>query len=453
MRTDQPTNAHPERLPTAIIDRLTNPFSWFLRIEAAAGIVLLCSTVLALVLSNSPWAPWYEHVWEMSLGLKLSSWEFTRSLREWINDGLMTLFFFLVALELKRELILGELRKPRMAALSIAGAFGGMLVPAALYLSLQWGQPGHTGWGTVMATDTAFAIGCLALLGSRIPHSLRIFMLSLAIVDDIGAILVVAISYSNQIAWMALAIALLGIAAVRVMALLGIRGFPLYFLVGAGIWLAIDASGIHATVAGVILGLMTPARRWVSDKRLYAILDQVIAHPPGDHGSGNTKNRQTLQIAEIASRESLSPVERLIFGLHPWVSFVILPLFAFANAGFSLSTHALTLPLTMAIFIGFAVGKPIGILLFSALAVRIGIAQKPAELSWRLIAGGGLLAGIGFTMALFIANLAFDSALINSVKLGIFVASLFSALAGLAWLRWVPNVSTNASISQTPNVR
>jgi NhaA family Na+:H+ antiporter len=232
-----------------------------------------------------------------------------------------------------------------------------------------------------MATDTAFVIGCLALLGSRIAKSLRVFMLSLAIVDDIGAILVVAIGYSSEISWTALALGALGIGVVRAMAVLGFRGFPLYFLVGGFIWLAVDASGIHATITGVILGLMTPARRWVSDERLYAILGRVIAHPTGNHGSGDTKDRQTLQVAEIAARETLSPVERLEIGLHPWVGFVIMPLFAFANAGLPLSLGDLGNSVTLAVFVGFALGKPIGVVTFSWLAVRSGIALRPADLS------------------------------------------------------------------------
>jgi NhaA family Na+:H+ antiporter len=364
--------------------------------------------------------------------------EFTRSVQHWINDGLMTLFFFLVALELKRQLVLGDLNNPRMAALSIAGALGGMLVPAALYLLMQSGQTGATGWGTVMATDTAFVIGCLALLGSRIPQSLRVFMLSLAIVDDIGAIVVVAIGYSSHIAWGALALAVLGVVIVRAMTLVGFRGFPIYFLAGGFIWLAVDASGIHATITGVILGLMTPARRWVNDERLYAILDEVVAHPAGDHGSGDTKDRATLQVAEIAAREALSPVERLEFALHPWVGFVIMPLFAFANAGLPLSLSDLGNSVTVAVFVGFALGKPIGVFTFSWLAVRSGIALRPADLDWGLLAGGALLAGIGFTMALFVANLAFSSSLIDSAKLGIFLASVVSAVAGLALLAWLP---------------
>lgn len=425
-------------MPKEFVDRLTNPFVRFLHIESAGGVILLFFAIAALVLSNSPWADSFEHAWGTQVGLQVGSLEFARSLREWINDGLMTLFFFLVALELKRELILGELNKPRMAALSIAAALGGMIVPAAIYLALQSGQPGQHGWGTVMATDTAFVIGCLALLGSRIPQSLRVFMLSLAIVDDIGAILVVAIGYSSNIAWWPLAVAALGLVITRAMSMLGIRGFPLYILVGVLIWLAVDASGIHATVTGVILGLMTPARRWVSDERLYMILDQVIAHPASNESSRDTKDRQTLQMAEIAARETLSPVERLEIAFHPWVGFVIMPLFAFANAGLPLGLSDLGSSVTVAVFSGFVLGKPVGILLFSWLAVRSHIAIRPPELSWRMMAGGGFLAGIGFTMALFIANMAFSESLIDSAKLGIFLASIFSAAVGLALLRGLP---------------
>jgi NhaA family Na+:H+ antiporter len=438
MTTGQQATPEPTRLPKEFIDRLRSPFARFLHIESAGGAILLLFTVIALVLSNSPWVHAFEYVWETQVGLQVGSLEFARSLREWINDGLMTLFFFLVALELKRELILGELRKPRMAALSIAAALGGMIVPAAIYLALQSGQPGQHGWGIVMATDTAFVIGCLALLGPRIPLSLRVFMLSLAIVDDIGAILVVAIGYSSNIGWWPLVLAGFGVGIIRAMARLGVRGFPLYILIGGLVWLATDASGIHATITGVVLGLMTPARRWVSDERLYAILGQVIAHPASRESSRNTKDRQTLQMAEMAARESLSPVERLEIVLHPWVGFFIMPLFAFANAGLPLTLDELGSPITVAIFSGFVLGKPIGILLFSWLTLRLHIAIRPPELTWRLLIGGSLLAGIGFTMALFIADMAFDKSLINSAKLGIFLASVFSAVAGLALLMWLP---------------
>jgi NhaA family Na+:H+ antiporter len=424
------------RLPAEALDRLRRPLARFLGIEAATGAVLMAATALALLLSNSPWAHHYQEAWETQIGIEVGSWEYLRSAREWINDGLMTLFFFLVSLELKREIVLGELRHPRTAALSIAAAVGGMVVPAMLYLALQSGLPGQHGWGTVMATDTAFVIGCLALLGRRIPQSLRVFMLSLAIVDDIGAILVVAIGYSGDISWYALALAVLGIVAIRAMGAVGFRSFPPYVLLGTLVWISVDASGLHATVTGVVLGLMTPARRWVSDDRMYAILRQAIAHPSSDQGSGHTRDRETLQAAEIAAREALAPVERLELALHPWVGFLVMPLFALANAGVPLSVGNLLGPVTLAILLGFTVGKPLGILSFTWLAVRAGIALRPPMLTWGAIAGGSLLAGIGFTMALFIASIAFGESVLGNAKLSILLSSVISALAGLAVLTW-----------------
>ena len=434
MNERQPIYLGIPRLPQELIDWLTKPITRFLAIEAAAGAVLFSFTLAALVLSNSSWAHPFQEIWETPVGVHVGPLEYTRLLREWINDALMTLFFFVVALELKRELVLGELRNPRMAALPIMAALGGMFMPAVFYLILQSGQPGQDGWGTVMATDTAFVLGCLALLGSRIPQSLRIFMLSLAIVDDIGAILVVAIGYGGHFSWKPLALATVGIATVYVMALLGIRSMAIYFLVGGLIWLAVDASGIHATVTGVILGMMTPTGRWVSDERLRAILDRVVAYPPGDHWSGDTEDRKALRMAEAAARETLSPVERLEMMLHPWVGFVVMPLFAFANAGVPIAFADLGNAVTVAVFVGFALGKPMGVLVFSWLAVRTGIAIRPPDLNWTLLAAGGLLAGIGFTMALFIANLAFSPSLINAAKLGILSASVISAVAGVVLL-------------------
>lgn len=434
MKENQQINLGNPQLPSELLDWLTKPLKQFLYIEAAAGFVLLLFTLFALVIANSPFGHQFLEFWETPLGIQIGSLEFTRSLKEWINDALMTLFFFLIALELKRELVLGELRKPQAAALSILAALGGMIVPAGFYYILQSGQPGENGWGTVMATDTAFVIGCLALLGKRISHSLRVFMLSLAIVDDIGAILVVAIGYGSHISWEMLGLALIGFAFVSAVSWLGLRNIAVYFLLGGLIWIAVDASGIHATITGVILGLMTPTKRWVSDERMNAILSQVIAYPPGDHWSGNTQDRKDLRMAEAAARETLSPVERLEIMLHPWVGFVIIPLFAFANAGVIISFANFGNAITFAVFIGFAFGKPIGVLSFSWLAVRSGIATLPSDLNWILLTAGGLLAGIGFTMALFIANLAFPPELIDTAKLGILLASVFSAGAGLLLL-------------------
>jgi len=423
------------RLPSEPVDRLVRPFTRFLRIEAAAGAVLLACATAALILSNSPWSQAFLDIWEIRVSLQVGSLDFGRSIREWINDALMTLFFFLVALELKRELVLGELNKPRMAVLSVAAALGGMVVPAGVYLVFRFGEAGAGGWGTVMATDTAFVLGCLALLGPRIPHSLRVFMLSMAVIDDLGAVVVVAIGYGGELNWVALALGALGIAAVRALALLGVRSIPLFYLIGGAIWLAVDASGVHATITGVILGLLTPARRWVSDQRLYAILDRVIAHPyDPDPGSGDTKDRTSLQRAEIAARETLSPLERLEMALHPWVGFVIMPSFALANAGEPLSLAEFGDPIAMAVFAGFILGKPIGVLSFTWIALRAGIASRPDDLAWGHLVGGAILAGIGFTMALFIASLAFGASLLPGAKLGIFVASIVAAITGTSVL-------------------
>lgn len=421
-------------LPRETADRVTKPLARFLRIEAAAGGFLLLAVLLALVLANSPWAEAFLKFWETPIGLTAGSLDFTRSLRHWINDGLMTLFFFVLALELKREIVLGELRNPRQAALPFAGALGGMVVPVSLYLLLTAGQPGANGWGTVMATDTAFVIGCLALFGSRIPPNLRLFLLSLAIFDDVGAILVVAFGYGETMNWSALGFGILGLGAVAGLSRFGTRSVPIYFLLGGAIWLCFDASGIHATIAGVILGLMTPTKVWVTDTRLRAILGRVLAYPAGEHWSGDTTDRRDLKRAGRAVTESLSPVERLEMMLHPWVGFAIMPIFALANAGITVHGADFSQPVSLAIIAGLALGKPIGVLGFSWLAVRSGLATLGPGLSWPLVVAGSFLTGIGFTMSLFIAGLAFEPAMLNAVKLGILVGSTLAAIAGTLML-------------------
>jgi NhaA family Na+:H+ antiporter len=425
-------------LPPEFADRFTKPFARFLKIKAATGGMLLLATFAALILSNSAWSTPFLAFWETPIGLHFGSLDFTRSLRHWINDGLMTLFFFVVALELKRALVLGELRSLRVAALSFAGALGGMLVPAALYLALMTGQPGMHGWGTVVATDTAFVMGCLALLGSRIPPSLRLFLLSLAIFDDVGAILVVAVvGYGDALNWTALALGALGLAVVVVAARIGIRSAPVYFLLGGVIWFCFDASGIHPTLTGVVLGLMTSTHGWVSDKRLHSILGRVLSYPRGDHWSGDTIDRGDLRRAGIAVTEALSPEERLEMTLHPWVGFAIMPIFALANAGVRISGADVGQPVAVVIFVGLVFGKPIGVLTLSGLAVRLGLATRPLDLNWSLLAAGSLLTGIGFTMSLFIAGLAYTPALLDAAKIGILTASVVSAAAGLLVLIWL----------------
>lgn len=409
----------------------------FLRIEAVAGVTLLLSTLVALGLANTGWAVQFYALWDVPVGFTIGGFELSRSLKHWINDGLMTVFFFVIALELKREIVLGELRDLRLAALPAAAALGGMVVPAGVFLLVVGDRPGANGWGTVMSTDTAFVVGCLAVLGRRISQTLRLFLLSLAIFDDIGAILVVALGYGASLHWTALAFAATGLAAVAGIARLGIRSIPVYFAAGSCVWLALDVSGIHPTLAGVILGLMTPARSWVSDRRLHAIMDRVIAYPPGQHWSGDKGARQDLREAGVAAREAVSPIERLLFVLHPWVAFTILPLFALANAGVSMGEARFDARLTSAIVVAFVLGKPAGIILFSFLAVSLRVAVLPASLTWAVLAAGSVLTGIGFTMALFIAELAFDPALVGSVKLGVLGASLFAGTAGVVALVWL----------------
>jgi NhaA family Na+:H+ antiporter len=417
-------------LPHEAADWITAPFARFLKIEAAAAGLLLLAVLVAMILANSAWSDSYLAIWETPIGLKFGTLDFTRSLRHWINDGLMTFFFFVISLELKREIVLGELRNPRLAALPLAAAVGGMVVPVFLYLAVLAGQPGMHGWGTVMATDTAFVIGCLALFGSRIPPSLRLFLLSLAIFDDVGAILVVAFGYGEAMNWSALGLGILGLGVVAGFSRFGIRSVPVYFLLGGIIWLCFDASGIHATIAGVILGLMTPTRVWVSDLRLRAVLERVLAYPAGEHWSGDTADRHDLRQAGRAVSESLSPVERLEIMLHPWVGFAIMPIFALANAGITIHGADIGHSVSVAIFAGLVLGKPIGVFAFSWLAARSGLAVLGPGLSWPHVAAGAFLTGIGFTMSLFIAGLAFEPAILNAAKLGILSASIVAATIG-----------------------
>lgn len=431
-----------QALPREPVDRFTRPFARFIRIEAAAGAILLSCAIVALALSNSAWSAGYLALWETTVGFRWGTIEISDTIKHWINDGAMTLFFFVVALELKRETVLGELRDSRTTAFSIAAALGGMLVPALLFV-LVGGNEIHRGWGIAMATDTAFAIGCLGLLGTRIPHGLRLFLLSLAIFDDIGAILVIAIGYGTDMHWYSLGWALLGLTAVILLARIGVRPVAFYVALGVMVWLAMRESGIHPTLSGVILGLMTPARSWVSDNRLQAILSRITVDLDGTHANGDDPSRRDLRRAGIATREALSPLERIELALHPWVAFAVLPLFALANAGFPLSGGGMDWRLTLAVIVGLSLGKPLGIVSFTYIASRLHLAAKPAGLTWSSIAAGGVLAGIGFTMALLIAELALAPDRLGSAKLGILCASVLSALCGLSALAWMTSGKRN----------
>jgi NhaA family Na+:H+ antiporter len=420
-------------LPEERIHRLVGPLLRFMHVEAAGGIVLLVFTVTALALANSPLSEDFLALWKTKVGFSWGEFEMRYSLKHWINDGLMGIFFFVVGLEVKRELVLGELRDPRRAALPFAAALGGMIVPAILYLALTTGTPEARGWGIPMATDIAFAVGCLALVGRRVPAGLRIVLLSLAIVDDIGAILVIALGYTTGVDLGMLALGGVGIGAVVLIGKLGARSVVPYVVLGAVVWFGFHESGVHATIAGVILGLMTPARSWVSDNVLEGIVRQAEAVLTGAWGDASARYSE-LRRVQLAAREALSPLERLVGALHPWVSFAIMPLFALANAGVPIQAGAFGEPVALAVVVGLVAGKPVGILLVSWLAVRAGIASLPTGVGWSGVAAMGALAGIGFTMSIFIAGLALGGVSLDAAKIGILTGSVISGALGVGLL-------------------
>ena len=422
-------------LPTAPVDRWTGPLARFMHVEAAGGVVLLVATVIAVAAANSVASEWFLKLWKTEVGFTFGSFSMMHKLQHWINDGLMAVFFFVIGLEVKRELVLGELRDLRQAVLPTAAALGGMIVPAGIYLAFQAGESGSAGWGIPMATDIAFVVGCLAILGSRVPRSLRVMLLTLAIVDDIGAILVIAIGYTEHLDWAALGFGVAGIGVILLLARMGVRAIGVYTFVGALVWLGFHESGVHATIAGVIVGLLTPATSWVSKGLLGDITGGASQVFHGEGLEAGISEYQALRHIETASREAISPLERLETTLHPWVGFVIMPIFALANAGVPFAVSDLGEPVSIAVVAGLLLGKPLGIVLLSWLAVKSGLARLPEGVSWGMIVAGGILAGIGFTMAMFIAGLALkDPQLLQTAKVGIFVGSGLSALIGLGML-------------------
>jgi NhaA family Na+:H+ antiporter len=420
-------------LPAEPIHHIVSPLRRFLHVETASGIVLLVATAIALVLANSPLGPGYRAFWETRVGLQVGSSTLSHSLQDWINDGLMVIFFFVIGLEVKREVVVGELRDVRRASLPLAAALGGMMMPAGIFLMLQHSQPGEHGWGIPMATDIAFVVGCIALLGPRVPPGLRIMLLSLAIADDIGAILVIALRYTAELHGEALLAALGLVVAIVLTTRLGVRSLRVYAVLGFLLWAAFLESGVHATLAGVILGLLTPARTYLGENAFTRLQDWARRVFEGDWE--NVPHRaETIRRLRWAARETISPLEYLEQSLHPWVAFVIMPVFALANAGVPLQLGAVAAPVSVAVMLGLLIGKPAGILLASWLAVRTGLAKLPEGVHWRAMAGAGCLAGIGFTMALFIAGLALPDPLLDTAKVGILMGSVLSAALGMVVL-------------------
>lgn len=433
----------------------TRPLERFLGIEAASGILLLVAAAFALGLANSPWSAQYLGFWHAPVGFQVGAFTFTRSLEWVVNDGLMVIFFFVVGLEIRREIYQGELSEWRRAALPVAAAIGGMLAPAGLYLLFAGGPETHSGWGVPMATDIAFAVGILTLLGKRVPAALRVLLLALAVIDDLGAIIVIALFYSSGVALSSLFVAALGICCVFGMQLLGVRSKLAYVAPSLVAWAGIYSAGIHPTIAGVIVGLITPVQAWLGPEGFVAGVEREVKHITEEGPKSLTTHdlATRLRHVDVARREALSPAESLIEMLHPYVAFGIMPIFALANAGVPVVANdidATALGVATAISVGLIVGKPVGILAASWLTLRLGIGILPLGLTYRHLTVLGVVAGVGFTMALFIAQLAFsDAHLLAAAKLGVLAASGLAAIIGLVLGRLLLSPVSSAGAAQT----
>ena len=412
----------------------------FVQSETSGSVLLFGATVVALVWANSPWSASYFALWKLPLQVGRRPL-LSMDLHHWIDDGLMVLFFLVVGLEIKREIVKGELSSFRQAALPIMAALGGMIIPAILYFTFNRSGPGARGWGIPMATDIGFAMGVLALLGKRIPSSLRVFMLALAIVDDVGAILVIAFFYTPKISLSALAVAggllaLLGVISVRR------APVSVYAVVGFFFWAAVLSSGVHATIAGVILGLIAPIKPKFRPEDLAESAEPLLRNFRAQISSQEKSSAEaTLSALDQLLRGTDSIAERLERSVHPWVCYVVLPLFALASAGVNLSTEKLKLaissPIALGILLGLVLGKAVGITAFSFLAVQSKIAGMAEGLTWPGIAGVGILAGVGFTVALFLSSLSFaDDALVATAKVAVIVASLAAGSIGYLYIRF-----------------
>ncbi len=428
----------------AVHKRLTpilTGFNLFVREEAFSGVLLIAAVILALLWANSSLSIGYDQLWRTPVNISVGPYQVAMSLRDWINDGLMTIFFFVAGLEIKREILVGELSRPRQALFPVAAALGGMLAPALIFLTFNGGGQERAGWGIPMATDIAFALGVLALLGKRVPIGLKVFLTAVAIVDDIGAVLVIALFYSHGFAWESLRAALVILLVLLLINRSGVDAPLPYAILGIMLWLAFLHSGIHPTVAGVLLAACIPTfqridgPRFLSQARHY--LD-VFAKASTGHILGNKDQQEALEGLETVADYVASPLPKLEHRLHPWVVYTIMPVFALANAGVHLPaqlTAAFTSPVSLGVMAGLVLGKQIGIIGLPWLLARAGWLHKPAGLEWKQIYGIAWLGGIGFTMSLFITQLAFgDTELAVLAKVGILGASLLAAVGGSAVL-------------------
>ncbi len=424
-------------------------FQRFAAMQAAGGFLLLAATAAALAWANSPWADAYQDLWRLTLGVGIGNRTIGMSLHHLVNDGLMAIFFLLVGLEIKHEFLLGELQSARRAALPIAAAIGGMLAPAVIFAVLNAGKPTAPGWGIPMATDIAFSLGVLALLGKRVPPALKVFVAAFAIVDDLGAVLVIALFYTADISWAALGLAAAILVALAVGNRAGVRHPGFYTLLGLGLWAAFLASGVHATVAGVLLAMTIPSRARIDTNQFLSCGRDALGRFAAAGSTGpivpiGEKHEAALDHLDMAIERVRTPMDRLEHALAPWVTFAIVPVFALANAGVGLSgdlARVVRDPLPLGIMLGLLVGKQVGVLGFAWLAVRLGLASLPTGVGWRHLYGAAWLGAIGFTMSLFIAGLAFsDAALVDESKLGILAASAVAGVVGFTILRFMPSV-------------
>lgn len=429
------------------IDRLRQPFDALAGAQTTGGILLFLAAVVAMVWANSPWAESYHHLWQSRIILGGELFRLDLSLHHWINDGLMAMFFFVVGLELKREMVAGELSRPRDAMLPLAAALGGMLVPAAIYLVQNPVGEAHAGWGIPMATDIAFALGLMALLGKRVPVALKVFLTTLAVADDLGAVVVIALFYTSDISILNLAIGL-GVLLIMVVGnRLGVRSPWFYALFGiGGLWTAFLLSGVHATIAGVLAAFTIPAipkvdeHVFVRRMRLY-LFNYAQQDVPGQ-GIRTADQMHDLARMNRLTGYATTPLQSLEHALHPLVTYLVLPLFALANAGVAIPGDLMTAfatPVAMGVGLGLLLGKPIGVLLAAWLMVRFAGARLGMGVSWGHMIGAGLLAGIGFTMSLFVNELAFaDPTLRQEAKLGVIAASVLAGVLGYLWLVRMP---------------
>jgi Na+:H+ antiporter, NhaA family len=426
------------KTPEVLFKAVVQPLQDFFRLEAASGILLLCSAAIALVWANSPVRDSYTAIFDapLTIGVRESQVHFT--FHHLINDGLMAIFFFVVGMEIKRELVVGELRTPSRALLPLVAALGGMVIPAAIYVVLNRGTPGLVGWAIPMATDIAFCIGCLSLLKSRVPHALVVFLTALAIFDDMGGILVIALFYGSglHVSWLLGALAITG--GLFVLNRLRVSNGLAYAVGGGALWYTLHHGGIHATIAGVILGMMIPARASRPSQQVLAELHAHTTHLVREPREEELGDAELLAIEERLE-ELESPLNRFVHLLHPYVAFLIMPLFALANSGVSLAgigLEALMNRISLGAALGLFLGKQLGIFLFTLVAVRLGLAPMPGGASRGKLYGVAVIAGIGFTVALFIAGLAFpEPRLLDYAKIGILLGSLASGVLGVLILR------------------